>query len=239
MENNTTPSKLDETIKDSLSNYDAKYDSGDWARMERMLEATPKSMAPKGSNTIALILGVVVLVGGFLIYKGINSSKKSEETTVAPVELPIKKTAEPITKTTPPAAKTKDSEPTSTSAPTVIPPSEVKSKVPEPKTIVSAVEQKLKPVAEKRKKEKKQNTSTLDIDFPKNLKVTVMGNEPIFGDMIDSSKGIVRETKENESTKKEAVIKGSNNIGLSGLLNLNADSILKQKELMKNDTVHK
>jgi outer membrane biosynthesis protein TonB len=239
MENNTTPSKLDETIKDSLSNYDAKYDSGDWARMERMLEATPKSMAPKGSNTIALILGVVVLVGGFLIYKGINSSKKSEETTVAPVELPIEKTAEPITKTTPPAAKTKDSEPTSTSAPTVIPPSEVKSKVPEPKTIVSAVEQKLKPVAEKRKKEKKQNTSTLDIDFPKNLKVTVMGNEPIFGDMIDSSKGIVRETKENESTKKEAVIKGSNNIGLSGLLNLNADSILKQKELMKNDTVHK
>ena len=239
MENNTTPSKLDETIKDSLSNYDAKYDSGDWARMERMLEATPKSMAPKGSNTIALILGVVVLVGGFLIYKGINSSKKSEETTVAPVELPIEKTAEPITKTTPPAAKTKDSEPTSTSAPTVIPPSDVKSKVPEPKTIVSAVEQKLKPVAEKRKKEKKQNTSTLDIDFPKNLKVTVMGNEPIFGDMIDSSKGIVRETKENESTKKEAVIKGSNNIGLSGLLNLNADSILKQKELMKNDTVHK
>ncbi len=239
MENNTTPSKLDETIKDSLSNYDAKYDSGDWARMERMLEATPKSMAPKGSNTIALILGVVVLVGGFLIYKGINSSKKSKETTVAPVELPIEKTAEPITKTTPPAAKTKDSEPTSTSAPTVIPPSEVKSKVPEPKTIVSAVEQKLKPVAEKRKKEKKQNTSTLDIDFPKNLKVTVMGNEPIFGDMIDSSKGIVRETKENESTKKEAVIKGSNNIGLSGLLNLNADSILKQKELMKNDTVHK
>lgn len=239
MENNTTPSKLDETIKDSLSNYDAKYDSGDWARMERMLEATPKSMAPKGSNTIALILGVVVLVGGFLIYKGINSSKKSEETTVAPVELPIEKTAEPITKTTPPAAKTKDSEPTSTSAPTVIPPLEVKSKVSEPKKIVSAVEQKLKPVAEKRKKEKKQNTSTLDIDFPKNLKVTVMGNEPIFGDMIDSSKGIVRETKENESTKKEAVIKGSNNIGLSGLLNLNADSILKQKELMKNDTVHK
>ena len=207
MENNTTPSKLDETIKDSLSNYDAKYDSGDWARMERMLDATPKSMAPKGSNTIALILGVVVLVGGFLIYKGINSSKKSKETTVAPVEFPIEKTAEPITKTTPPAAKTKDSEPTSTSAPTVIPPSEVKSKVPEPKTIVSAVEQKLKPVAEKRKKEKKQNTSTRDFDFPKNLKVTVMGNEPIFGDMIDSSKGIVRETKENESTKKEAVIK--------------------------------
>jgi outer membrane biosynthesis protein TonB len=239
MENNATPGKLDVTIKDSLSNYDAKYDSGDWARMERLLDATPKSMAPKGSKTIALILGAVVLVGGFLIYKGINSSKKSEETTVAPVELPIEKTAEPITKTTPPAAKTKDSEPTSTSAPIVIPPSEVKSKVPEPKTIVSAVEPKLKPVAEKRKKEKKQNTSTLDIDFPKNLKVTVMGNEPIFGDMIDSSKGIVRETKEKESTKKEAVIKGSNNIGLSGLLNLNADSTLKQKELMKNDTLQK
>ena len=67
-----------------------------------------------------------------------------------------------------------------------------------------------------------------------------MGNEPIFGDMIDSSKGIVRETKEKESTKKAAVTKGTNSgIGLSGLLNLNADSIRKQKEQMKKDTLQK
>ncbi|HLC82733.1 MAG TPA: hypothetical protein VJI69_02815, partial [Bacteroidia bacterium] len=64
--------------------------------------------------------------------------------------------------------------------------------------------------------------------------------EPIFGDMIDSSKGIVRETKEKESTKKAAVTKGTNsNVGLSGLLNLNADSIRKQKEQLQKDSIPK
>jgi hypothetical protein len=239
MENKTSPNKLDATIKDNLSNYDTKHDSGDWARMERMLDASPKSIAPKGSYKIALIIGAVVLIGGFLIYKGINSSKKTVETTVAPIEIPIENTAVPITKITPAAAKTKFSEPKNTKAMIVIPASEVKKTVSEPKTIVIAEEPKLKRVSEKIKKEKKQITSTLDSDFPKNQKVTVMGNEPIFGDMIDSSKGIVRETKEKESTKKAAVKKGSNNIGLIGLLNLNADSILNQKELIKKDTFQK
>ncbi len=227
MENNNSPSKLDTTIKDTLSNYDAKHDSGDWARMERMLDASPTSIAPKGSYKIALIIGAVVLVGGFLIYKGINSSKKTVETTVAPIEMSIEKTTDSIATTI------------SAAASIVVTTPEVITIVTESKTNVISGDVNTKSLPEKRKKEKKQNISAQDTDFPKNQKVTVMGNEPIFGDMIDSSKGIVRETKEKESTKKAAVKKGSNNIGLSGLLNLNADSILKQKELLKNDTLQK
>lgn len=239
MENNTPPSKLDETLKEHLSNYDAKYDSGDWARMERMLDATPKTIAPKGSYNMALIIGGIVLVGGFAIYKAISSSKNTPETTTETVAPPIEKktvvTPQPapvqptIVKTETPVAK---------ETPAMTP--EVKTITPEIKTTVATTDTKPKVVAEKVKKDKKTTTAANEDEYSKNQKVTVMGNEPIFGDMIDSSKGIVRETKEKESTKKAAVTKGTNSgIGLSGLLNLNADSIRKQKEQMKKDTLQK
>ncbi len=244
MENNTPPNKLDETIKDNLSNYDAKYDSGDWARMERMLDATPKSIVKKGSYNMAIIIGGVILVGGFAIYKGVTSSKTTVENTIetniAPVETkvaPAPKPAPVVTNTittTPPIAKEE---------PVVVP--EVKTATPEIKparpiggTTVATVDTKEKAIAEKKVKDKKAKAN--DNDFSKNQKVSVMGNEPVFGDMIDSSKGIVRETKEKESTKKAAVTKGtSSNVGLSGLLNLNADSIRKQKEQLQKDSIPK
>lgn len=252
MENNTPPSKLDETIKENLSNYDAKYDSGDWSRMERMLDSAPKTVVSKGSYNKVLIAGTIVLVGGLLIYLGVNSSKTNTETNVTSTEnitAPIITPAPVVTKTTTtitPVIKEK---------PSVIP--EVKTSVPEIKTSVTkidkpslpvAVDKKEKVVAEKTKKDKparpeggKSKTVPNDNDYNKTQKVSVMGNEPIFGDMIDSSKGIVRETKEKESTKKAAVSKGTKNssIGLSGLLNLNADSIRKQKEQLQKDTIPK
>lgn len=252
MENNTPPSKLDETIKENLSNYDAKYDSGDWSRMERMLDAVPKSIAPKGSYNMAIIIAAVILVGGFLIYKGVSSSRskiETPETTVTPVE----NKTETITKSVPAPVVTKT---VTTIAPVI---KEQQKVVPEVKTIVpeikparpagvntvavsdtkeNAIAEKAKPARPEGGKDKKKSTS-LDPESLKNQKVSVMGKDPVFGDMIDSSKGIVRETKEKESTKKAAVSKGSNSIGLSGLLNLNADSIRKQKEQMQRDTLHK
>ena len=83
MENNTPPSKLDETIKENLSNYDAKYDTGDWSRMERMLDAAPKSIAPSGSYNKAIVIAAVVLIGGFLICKASSSSLISSATLLA------------------------------------------------------------------------------------------------------------------------------------------------------------
>lgn len=240
MENNTPPSKLDETIKENLSNYDAKYDSGDWARMERMLDAAPKSIAPKGSYNVAIIIGGIVLVGGFAIYKGVTSSKTTTTDTtteipVAPIENKVETAPKPApavivtntVTTTPPIVKEE---------PVVVP--VVKATVPEVKPARPAGGNTVAVVAEKTKKDNKTKNVANDNDYNKNQKVTVMGNEPIFGDMIDSSKGIVRETKEKESTKKAAVKKGtSSGIGYGSLLNLNADSIRKQKELMVKDTV--
>jgi hypothetical protein len=237
MENNTPPSKLDETIKENLSNYDAKYDSGDWSRMERMLDAAPKSITPKGSYNMAIIIGGIVLVGGFAIYKGVTSSKTTTtdtttETPVTPIENKVetapKPTPAPVATntvtTTPPAVKVETK---------VVP--EVKATVPEVKNTVAVVTTKEK-IAEKKTTEKKSKVN--DTETHKTQKVTVMGNEPIFGDMIDSSKGIIHKTKEKESTKKAAVEKGSKStVGLSNLFNLNADSLRKQKEMMVKDTV--
>ena len=243
MENNTPPSKLDETIKENLSNYDAKYDSGDWSRMERMLDTAPKSIAPSGSYNKAIIIGAAVLVGGFLIFKVVGSSKSTPETpaetTVTPTETKTVPTPAPaVAKTTPiitPAPKEQ---------PTVIPEAKTvvvpvaKTIVPEVKTpvVVKPTEKELAEKAKKDKEKKLKNTK-LDPETLKNQKISVMGKEPIFGDQIDSSKGIVRETKEKESTKKQAVSKGSNTVGL-GALFLNADSIKKQQERMQKDTLH-
>ncbi len=233
MENNTPPSNLDETLKENLSNYDAKYDSGDWARMERMLDATPKTIATKANYNMALIIGGIVLVGGFAIYKGMNSSStpsniNTTETIVPAVE---NKVAPAPAKTIPAPVLTntiKTETAVAKEQPAVIP--EVKTIAPEIKNTVAVVD--------KKKTDKKTKTTPNDNDFAKNQKVSVMGNEPVFGDMIDSSKGIIHKTKEKESTKKAAVAKGtSSGIGLTGLMNLNADSIRKQKEQMLKDTI--
>lgn len=238
MENNSTPSKLDETLKENLSNYDAKYDSGDWARMERMLDAAPKSIAPKGSYNMAIIIGGIVLVGGFAIYKGVTSSSdsKPESTTETEITTPEVKTetaAKPapvnVVKPSPSVVSTNTTTPVVS---TVVP--EVKTTSPAVKNTSTTTETKPPVLAEKKKNEKKTSSET---DPNKITKMSVMGNEPIFGDMIDSSKGIIHKTKEKESTKKAAVEKGSKStVGLSSLFNLNADSLRKQKELMQKDT---
>ncbi|MBA3971420.1 MAG: hypothetical protein H0X46_04635 [Bacteroidetes bacterium] len=226
MGNNTTDNKLDEIFKNSLDSYEANYDAGDWSRMERMLDAAPKSIASKGSYKIAIIVGAIVLAGGFFIYKGIDSAKNNTESTNAETPTPAEVTKE-IAKPTP-APKPLPKEIPVVKSETLATPVIKPTVIPEPNTAIAETE--------KAKKEKKQKATEKNSDFQKNQKVTIMGNEPIFGDMIDSSKGIIRETKEKESTKKAAKAKGTSGIGLSGLMNLNADSIKKQKEQMQKDS---
>lgn len=238
MENNTPPSKLDETLKESLSSYDAKYDSGDWSRMERMLDSTPKSIAPKGSYNMALIIGGIVLAGGFVIYKGVTSSytptpdtTTETETVVTP---PENKTNAVIKPTPAPSVVVKTEPAVVKETPVNVP--ELKTPLPEVKPSVGVTENKQTDALTQKKKSEKKATTPGDSD--KVQKVSVMGNEPVFGDMIDSSKGIIHKTKEKESTKKAAVEKGSkSSVGLNSLFNLNADSLRKQKEMMQKDSI--
>lgn len=236
MGNNTTDNnKLDDTVKETLNNYEAQFDAGDWSRMEKMLDTAPKSGKINWSYGIAIIIGAVVIGGSYLIYKGISSSAPDTDTAIE-IVIPAPENKTEQLKITPPPVVINNT-PSATAPENKIP--EIKT-APE-KSSVAATEknqQKERSFAEKAKKNQKKKTDTADTDFLKNQKVSVMGNEPVFGDMIDSSKGIIHETKEKESTKKAAKTKGTSNIGLSGLLNLNVDSIKKQQEQMKKDSVN-
>ncbi|MFL5765010.1 MAG: hypothetical protein ACJ77K_13785 [Bacteroidia bacterium] len=235
--NSTQNSKLDETVKESLNNYEAKYDAGDWSRMERMLDAAPKTIVSSVSYGKIAIIGAAVILGGFLVYKAVNSSspagEKQTTTTPAVETQPEKQPAavvpSPATSTTPAqdAANTAVTTPSTTT---------VTSPASGSPTAVPSIADKAS--AEKTKKDQKNKDN--EAEYNKNQKVTVMGNEPIFGDMIDSSKGVIHETKEKESTKKAAKNKGTGAIGLSGLLNihLNLDSLNKYNESKKKDSIH-
>ncbi|MES2286112.1 MAG: hypothetical protein V4547_10520 [Bacteroidota bacterium] len=102
-------SKLDEVIKETLSNYEASNSIADWAKMERMLDAAPKSNsfrykhkllsifesekgAPKSKVAKWIfspyfLIALVLVVGAYFLFNILNSSKSTENTTnsAAPV----------------------------------------------------------------------------------------------------------------------------------------------------------
>ena len=72
MENNNN--KFDEQIKSSLSNYEAA-ETGNWGRMERMLNTSAKAKKPVG---LSVIIGVLAVVGVYFMYETFSSSDKPE-----------------------------------------------------------------------------------------------------------------------------------------------------------------
>lgn len=100
MVNNKNKSKLDEVIKQTLSSYEAPYNSSDWEQMERILDAAPKSKSFRYKHNLLSIfesaktvpksksakwifspyfLIILILVGGaYFLYTIINSSKTPE-----------------------------------------------------------------------------------------------------------------------------------------------------------------
>jgi hypothetical protein len=226
MGNNTTDTKLDETIKDTLSKYDATAEVSDWSRMENMLNMAPQASKFTMSHKIFAGVGVIVIAGAFFMYTHFHS-------TAIPVVTKIETPVEQVNNSVQPAAAPLNAavknenlpviSPTPIETPTILP------VIPMVKNDVIAVE---KTKTDKSKKVENASNTT------KTLQVSVMGNEPVFGDMIDSSKGIIRETKEKERIKKAAKAKGSNNIGLSGLLHINVDSLRKQQnQQIKKDSL--
>jgi hypothetical protein len=229
MINNTPDSKLDETIKNTLNNYEAQYDASDWSRMESMLDAAPKSTSFKWSHAITVIAGVVVIGGAYLAYNAISSSKNNDtEVSTSPVpENTVKES--PVTVTKPamitPAPKKEE--------PAVV--VEEKTNVPAVKEETAVLKPETKVISkEEKKKEKKKTEKITDVRpiIESNDRILGMGNEPIFGDMLDSSKGIVGETKEKEETKKAAKAKKDTPVGWNQFMlpNVNTDSLKKHRE---------
>jgi cytoskeletal protein RodZ len=236
MGNNTPDSKLDETIKSTLNDYEAQYDPSDWARMETMLDAAPKAVSFKWSHALTVLIAVVVLGGGYALINYLGKSKPAEtenETPAAPV---VEPPAQKKNIVTPPPVTAKKPVPETTAVtvqkPIVIPPAADPKTKPATQT---AVKEEIK--KDKKKTDKTKPTGPV---IEPNDKMMIMGNEPIFGDMLDSSKGIIGETKEKEETKKAAKAKKNNPAGWDQFMlpNVNVDSIRKnraRRDSLKNN----
>ncbi|MDF2436044.1 MAG: hypothetical protein K0Q95_420 [Bacteroidota bacterium] len=237
MVNNTPESKLDETVKKTLSEYEASYDAADWSRMEAMLDAAPKpAFSFKMSYALYALAGVLVIGGGYALINNIKNRKSDTPvSTSTPVVVPqkdiVKETPKtktvvppPIQNVLPPATETKE---------TVI-------SSPEPaketRTITTETKTEKTPVKTDKPKTKKQTNEPI---IEPHDKIIIMGNEPVFGDMLDSSKGIVGETKEKEEIKKAAKAKKETPVGWNQIMtpHMNIDSMRKarqQRDSLKN-----
>ncbi|MCE9540258.1 MAG: hypothetical protein K8R85_13730 [Bacteroidetes bacterium] len=103
MVNKKHNSKLDEVIKETLSNYEASNSIADWAKMEGMLDAAPKSNSFRYKHKLLSIfesvkgtpkskvahwifspyflIALILVIGAYFLYNILNSSKTSENTT--------------------------------------------------------------------------------------------------------------------------------------------------------------
>jgi hypothetical protein len=234
MINNTPESKLDEAVKNTLNNYEASYDAADWSRMEKMLDATPKSPSFKWSQAVPVLIGIVVIAGGYALFNAIGNSGNTTDKPV-PEETPKKEIAAPPVKTTPPPAINTA---TNTVSPEKTSPANTSGTLPVVETPAKTTEKILS--AEDKSKSKKTRTETQKTEpgiIEPHDKIMGMGNEPVFGDMLDSSKGIIGETKEKEETKKAAKAKKDAPVWDLFTPHMNIDSMRKvreQRDSLKN-----
>lgn len=236
MINNTPGSKLDETVKNTLDNYEAQYDASDWSRMEQMLDAAPKSGNFKWSYAITTIAVLAVLAGGYALYNTFGKSGKNTEvnSTSPPVPANTPK-EEPGMATPPPVASSPVTSPAVKEEPISTPEKIVESpvvKTPVEEKVIAS-ETKIKVKKEKAPKKDGANEPIIDAHD----KIIGMGNEPVFGDMLDSSKGIIGNTREKEETKKAAKAKKGNVSWDIFTPHMNVDSMRKvreQRDSLKN-----
>lgn len=244
MINNSTNSKLDEAVKTTLNNYEAPYDAGDWARMENMLNAAPKSSSFNWTKTLSIgAVAVAVIGGSYFLYNSISSAPQKTVTT--PAITPVEK-VQPQPKTPAPIPATINTTPAATSTPVAtetnntsvdtkpepnVAATKTENKIPEKETKTVVLKETTKAETKKSGKEKNNTTKQTPV-VEINHGVLGMGNEPVFGDMLDSSKGIIGETREKEETKKAAKANKSMPPGWNSFMtpNVNPDSLKKYRE---------
>jgi hypothetical protein len=236
MVNNTSTGKLDESVKQTLSNYEAEYDASDWSRMESMLDAAPKAVTFKWSYVLNTFIGLAVCGGIYLAYVASTGKSSVKENTAT--TSPSKSTESPA-----PAIQKPVPVPVvnNTAVPEPMPASTVSTTPVISNTSgLTASGLRPKPSGEAGlKKDKDKENAGIDAETLKNVRMIGMGNEPVFGDMLDSSRGIVGETQETEETIKEAAKHKDLPAGWNTfmLTNLNPDSIKSNRARMKKDSL--
>jgi len=248
MEDNSTNNKLDGKIKDVLRNYEADYDINDWAKIDAKLGRSQTSSFSVNSKYLTRgAIALLVIAAIFSVYKfvpfDIFKSKQSTKQET-PVQKPEEKPNNTITENPVVVANNVDSITISDTTETnITEPAIAANNISEEKDIATkeSIEKTKETVADNnRTKEKKSEKSkeksgtkeTLTVDDK--TQVIIMGNEPVFGDMIDSAKGITSKTKENEQTKKSAKEKGMVPVGWKSFI-VNQDSLKKTQT--KKDSI--
>ena len=234
MIDNTPNTKLDEAVKNALKDFEAPYDSNDWSRMDSMLNVAPKQTQFNWKYSLNIIIGIAILGGSFLIYKQLSKPSTKTEEITPPTIQQTTKTSTPTPIITKKA--TEIATPTNT---------EIEVKVTESNTNEITLKTVTKPEATIVSKEKNKTKETNSVSKKSERNTTnihsvmKMGNEPIFGDMLDSSKGVIGTTQEKDETKKAAKSQSNKNIGWDNIMfsNVNPDSIRKHREAMKKDTL--
>ena len=216
MADTTKNNKLDEKIKQSLSNYKATDSNADWSRMEEMLDAAPQSAPFKWNYILSAFIGLAVIGGGYFVYNSINTPKATEDTEVATPQPTIENNVVPLNAI-------------NDSIENINKP--IESTVKQD----AVIKKEIIPTEITADKSTETKTKDSNTNSAKPARIIIMGNQPIFGDMLDSSKGIIGETKEKESTKKAAVIHSDKPIGWDKFIN--PDSIKKLTQEHQNDSL--
>lgn len=216
--------KLDDKIKDSLTNYEVSNETSDWARMEKMLNATPKATASEWSLVLNVFVGLAILTGGYFVYTKLNQPKSVEQTIPA-TEVKVENNNNTvISNPTVPETETNKTDA-----------KEVMETTVKNENTVSKVENKNVNSVGKSIETKPAEAATETKSTVK-PKIYIMGNQPVFGDMLDSSRGIIGDTKEKEETKKAAINHSEKPIGWSKFLN--SDSLKKLKVERLKDSLN-
>lgn len=221
---------LEEIVKNSLGNYEARYDANDWSRMEAMLGTTTDSSTFNWKPVLIVFIIVAALGGGYAVFTNIDFSKSAspaEKEATTPNTPPpvVKKTIAPVVKEVPP--------------PVVAPPAineDSLKKFEEDTRLAKEEEDRKARLEEEReeearlKKERKREEPTkeeLEAREAKRARRRALADSNKTKE--DSSKATVKEPKKEKSK--------SSGIGLNIFSTFNADSLKKYQEKLKKDSV--
>ncbi|MES2593061.1 MAG: hypothetical protein V4608_14355 [Bacteroidota bacterium] len=257
MVNNTHDRKLDELVKQALTDYEVPSADSDWSQMETILDAAPKSTSTnftlfESSSFTKVVLpytiiAIVMLVGGYFIYTMVNSSKTEDtqiaETIIADsVEKPTSTVIAPAKEVSKEIAKADSQKVTTvdTAAKVPVAAEKIPAKITEPVVAAKPVEKEKSaekvtaPVVKKVEKTDEEKAAKKELDKQAAIKKEKEKKEK------DRKERERKEKERKEKLKKDSIAKStqkkSENVGLNNLFlrGINADSVRKYQNQPKD-----
>ena len=254
MANRTDSRRLDEFVKQTLSNYESAATASDWSKMEGMLGTAPKMVAPsfkfpsfsgsgEGAGFVKSIFSsyiffVVLMLagGGYLLYTILKAPKPDVVLTAPLVDSAANK---PVVE--PPVVS--NTAPVENKAVVELKPETVKDTVAavSPEPAKTEKEEKVEdPKAEKKEtKEAKEKREAKEAKEAKEKKDAELAEkrekekrEKIEAEKLKTEKKkeeARKAEKEKKEASKETLKKSNNPVGLNFLRSVNLDSLKKQQ----------